>query len=150
MSSMWHWMSHDHNWANGSWNSLWYMSALDDKHVSGVNYARKPKYYCLLFSRSVKFTSMMLVTSTPINTLYFMFLISFEQFWLACSIRPRISMSAHHLTFTPSQILPRLHSDLLLILISRPQISSSHLYKHPNLTHPLEHNSRVIPHIFWP
>ena len=46
-SSMWGRMSHDHNWANGSSNLLWYISALDHKHVSGTNYARKPRFYCI-------------------------------------------------------------------------------------------------------
>jgi hypothetical protein len=30
-------------------NFLWYMSALDFEHVSGMNYARKPRYHCTLF-----------------------------------------------------------------------------------------------------
>ena len=44
-SSTWHRTSHDHNWANGAWNSLWYASALGCKHVSGTNYARQPRFY---------------------------------------------------------------------------------------------------------
>jgi hypothetical protein len=28
-------------------NSLWYTSALDYEHVSGTNYARKPRYHCI-------------------------------------------------------------------------------------------------------
>ena len=47
MSSTWCWTSHDHNWANGFWNSLWYTSSLDYKHVSKTNYACKPRFYCI-------------------------------------------------------------------------------------------------------
>ena len=42
-NSTWGQMSHDHNWANGSWNLLWY--ALNYKHVSGMNYSHKPRFY---------------------------------------------------------------------------------------------------------
>lgn len=45
MSSTWCQTSHDHKRANGSWNSLWYTSALDYKHVSKTNFARKPTLY---------------------------------------------------------------------------------------------------------
>ena len=44
-NSTWQWMSHDHNWANGSWNSLWYTNALDYKHVSEMTSAHKPRFY---------------------------------------------------------------------------------------------------------
>ena len=46
-SSMWCQMTHDDNWVNGFWNSLWYTSDLDYKHVSGMNYASKLKFYCI-------------------------------------------------------------------------------------------------------
>ena len=45
-SSTWRRMSHGHNWANGSWNLLWYTSSLDYKHVSRMNYAHKARFYC--------------------------------------------------------------------------------------------------------
>ena len=43
--STWHRTSHGHSWANGSWNSLLCTSALDYEHVSGMNYAHKPRFY---------------------------------------------------------------------------------------------------------
>ena len=49
MSSTYLWASHEHNWANDSGNSLWYTSALDDKHVSRTKYAHKLTFYCTSF-----------------------------------------------------------------------------------------------------
>ena len=51
-SRTWCRMSHDHNWDSGSWNSLWYASALDYKRVSRMNYARKQRFYCMWEPRS--------------------------------------------------------------------------------------------------
>ena len=48
-SSRWHWMSRDHDWANGSWNLPWYTSLLDYKDVSRTNYAHNPRFYCTSF-----------------------------------------------------------------------------------------------------